>query len=232
MKVLFIFDDGKNSTFYLYDLVGSANQLVHFVPEIPLQTINLGELYAREPIEKFVAHFSGAFGIDVKKYLVMEKTEGLTLVKSSGLASDGKFHVINPTSFTACKNGKLYEKGDLALMPEEIDAYISWQIDEDGSFGVFTRQEDVIRLMRKKLVTPRLSMVTKHAGKLNSYTKTNLNLKDLLKMGSGYLAKGDAPMKKQTVPTLGTYELSREQPYRLLRIEWAENPLQLRAPLR
>ena len=51
-------------------------------------------------------------------------------------------------------------------------------------------------------------------------------------MGSGYLAKGDAPMKKQTVPTLGTYELSQEQPYRLVRIEWAENPVQLRAPLR
>lgn len=232
MKALFIFDDGKNSTFYLYDLMNGVNRLIHFAPEIPLQTITLGELYTREPIEKFIAHFAGAFSIEVKKYLVMEKAEGLALVENSGLASDGKFHVTNPTSFTACKNQKRYEEGDLALAPEEIDAYISWQIDDDGSFGVFTRQEDVIRLMRRKLVTPRLSMVTKHAGKVSNYTKTNLNLKDLLKMGSGYLSKGDAPMKKQTVPTLGTYELSQEQPYRLVRIEWAENPVQLRAPLR
>ena len=68
MKALFIFDDGKNSTVYLYDLMNGVNRLIHFAPEIPLQTITLGELYTREPIEKFVAHFAGAFSIEVKKY--------------------------------------------------------------------------------------------------------------------------------------------------------------------
>ena len=165
------------------------------------------------------------------KYFVLSKAEGVDLVKSTGLNDDGKFHVYNPNTFTAYKNQMHYEKGDLSLAPEEIDAYISWQIDEDGSFGVFTRQEDVIRLMRKKLVKPRLSTVTKNFGTVNTYTKTNLGMRDLLKLAGGYLAKGSDPMEKETVPVLGTYELSEEIPRHLKRVEWTENPIKLRSEL-
>lgn len=231
MKALFIFEDGKNSTFYFYDLTDGKNRLIHFVPEIRLQKMSLGELFVREPIEKFVQYFAAAFTIEVRKYLVLSKAEGVDLVKSTGLNADGKFHVYNPNTFTAYKNQKHYEKGDLSLAPEEIDAYISWQIDEDGSFGVFTRQEDVIRLMKKKLMKPRLSTVTKNFGTVNTYTKTNLGMRDLLKLAGGYLAKGSDPMEKETVPVLGTYELSEEIPRHLKRVEWTENPIKLRSEL-
>lgn len=232
MKVLFIFDDQKESTFYLYDLKDGKNQLLRFSPEILIREKTLGQLFVEHPIEKFMAYFNVAFEITVEKYLVMKKSEGLAAVKESGLDNAGFFQVENPTSFTALQNGRHYDSGTLFLTMTEVAAYISWQIDDDGTFGVFTRQEDVIRLMKKKLLKPRLSTITKNIGNVNSHIQTNLGIKDMLKLGQGYLAKGDDRMAKTTLPAAGTYQLAGDFPYRITAIDWQNNPIQLHPELR
>ena len=113
----------------------------------------------------------------------------------------------------------------------EIDAYISYQIDEDKSFDVFSRQEDLIRFMKWKTVTPSLSAITQNLGTVKEHTKSNLGLRDMLKLGTGYLAKGNARMQKINVPTPGSYTVSGDFPYRLDKINWAKNTIQLHRDL-
>lgn len=232
MKVLFIFGDGRASTFYLYDLAAGKSELVRFAPDTVIRESTLGQLYAGHSLEKFLAYFNGAFELRVEKYLVMEKSEGLAAVREAGLDAAGFFQVENPTAFTALKNSKQYQSGRLALTLAEVDAYISWQIDDDGRFGAFTRQEDVIRLMKKKLLKPRLSTITKNIGNVNSHTKTNLGLKDMLKLGQGYLAKGEAHLSRLTIPAPGTYSLQGSFPYQIAAIDWQDNPIRLHPDLR
>lgn len=231
MKVLFVFDDRQYSSFFVYDLNDGVNSLIRVSPEITIQKITLGQLYTQVPIEKFLAYFSVAFSIEVKKYLILKKTDSLLGVKEAGLEEDGKLPVTVYKEFVALKNGQRFEKGDQRLTLDEIDAYISYQIDPDGRIDVFERQEDIIRLMKRKTVRPRLSSITNHYGTVKEYSGSNLNLKDMLKLGTGYLAKGNARMNKLNIPQAGSYSLTGEFPYQLAQIDWSKNPIRLRSDL-
>lgn len=231
MKVLFVFDDGQQSSFFVYDL-GSQQSLWRVSPEIKLNGVTLGELYITTPITTFLQYFSVAFGVTVEKYLLLKKTEGLEAIKEAGLESDGKLAVTVAKSFTALKNQQHFPAGEQRLTLTEIDAYISYQIDEDGSFDVFTRQEDLIRLMKWKTVKPSLSTITKNFGTVKEHANSNLGLRDMLKLGSGYLSKGNARMNKLTIPAAGSYSLTGDFPYQLASIDWEKNPIQLAQELR
>ncbi|MFC4771088.1 hypothetical protein [Enterococcus hermanniensis] len=231
MKVLFVFDDQKNSSFFVYDLSSGINSLLRVSPEIKIKNVTLGELYTQVPIEKFLAYFSVAFSIEVKKYLVLKKADSLLAIKEAGLEADGKLPVTIYKDFVAQKNNQHFTKGAQRLSLAEVDAYISYQIDEDGQLDVFERQEDIIRLMKRKTVKPRLSSITNNFGTVKEYSGSNLNLKDMLKMGTGYLAKGNARMNKINVPANHTFTVSNTAPYRLATVDWSKNEIKLRADL-
>lgn len=231
MKVLFVFDDREYSSFFVYDLTSGVNSLLRVSPEIKIQKLTLGELYTQVPIEKFLTYFSLAFSIEVKKYLILKKADSLLGVEEAGLESDGKMPVTVYKEFTALKNGQKFQKGEQRLTLAEIDAYISYQIDQDGRIDVFERQEDIIRLMKRKTVRPRLSSITNNYGTVKEYSGSNLNLKDMLKMGTGYLAKGNARMNKINVPEVGSFSIEGKFPYRLGTIDWAKNAIRLRKDL-
>jgi len=231
MKVLFVFDDQKNSSFFVYDLTSGVNTLLRVSPEIKIKNVTLGELYTQVPIEKFLAYFSVAFSIEVKKYLVLKKADSLLAIKEAGLEADGKFAVTIYKDFVAQKNKQYFTKGEHRLSLAEVDAYISYQIDEDGQLDVFERQEDIIRLMKRKTVKPRLSSITNNFGTVKEYAGSNLNLKDMLKMGTGYLAKGNARMNKINVPANQTFTLSDSAPYHLVSVDWSKNEIKLRSDL-
>lgn len=231
MKVLFVFDDQEYSSFFVYDLTSGVNSLLRVSPEIKIQKLTLGELYTQVPIEKFLAYFSVAFSIEVKKYLILKKEDSLIGVKEAGLDEDGKMPVTVYKDFIALKNGQQFIKGEQRLTLDEIDAYISYQIDQDGRIDVFERQEDIIRLMKRKTVRPSLSAITNNYGTVKEHSGSNLNLKDMLKLGTGYLAKGNARMNKTNVPENGSYSLSGNFPYHLDRIDWEKNRVKLRSDL-
>ena len=231
MKVLFVFDDQKNSSFFVYDLTRGVNTLLRVSPEIKIKNVTLGELYTQVPIEKFLAYFSVAFSIEVKKYLVLKKADSLLAIKEAGLEADGKFAVTIHKDFVAQKNKQYFTKGEHRLSLAEVDAYISYQIDEDGQLDVFERQEDIIRLMKRKTVKPRLSSITNNFGTVKEYAGSNLNLKDMLKMGTGYLAKGNARMNKINVPANQTFTVSESVPYHLVSVDWSKNEIKLRSDL-
>ncbi|MGM0109761.1 hypothetical protein [Enterococcus sp. DIV0187] len=96
---------------------------------------------------------------------------------------------------------------------------------------MFERQEDIIRLMKRKTVRPRLSSITNNYGTVKEYSGSNLNLKDMLKMGTGYLAKGSARMNKINVPEVGSFSLLGAFPYRLGAVNWEQNSVKLRSDL-
>lgn len=231
MKVLFVFEDREYSSFFVYDLTSGVNSLLRVSPEIKIQKLTLGELYTQVPIEKFLGYFSVAFSIEVKKYLILKKTDSLLGVKEAGLEEDGKMSVTIYKDFIALKNGQKFTKGDHRLTLDEIDAYISYQIDQDGRIDVFERQEDIIRLMKRKTVRPGLSSITNNYGTVKEYSGSNLNLKDMLKMGTGYLAKGSARMNKINVPEVGSFSLLGAFPYRLGAVNWEQNSVKLRSDL-
>lgn len=231
MKVLFVFEDHEFSSFFVYDLTSGVNTLLRVSPEIKIQKLTIGELYTQVPIEKFLSYFSVAFSIEVKKYLILKKADSLLGVKEAGLEDDGKMPVTIYKDFTALKNGQRFTKGDQRLTLDEIDAYISYQIDQDGRIDVFERQEDIIRLMKRKTVRPRLSSITNNYGTVKEYSGSNLNLKDMLKMGTGYLAKGSARMNKINVPEVGSFSLAGNFPYQLGTINWEQNSVKLRSDL-
>lgn len=231
MKVLFVFDDREYSSFFVYDLTSGVNSLLRVSPEINIQKLTLGELYTQVPIEKFLAYFSVAFSIEIKKYLILKKEDSLNGVKEAGLEADGKMPVTVYKDFTALKNKKQFTKGEHRLTLAEIDAYITYQIDQDGRIDVFERQEDIIRLMKRKTVRPRLSSITNNYGTVKEYSGSNLNLKDMLKMGTGYLAKGSARMNKVNIPEVGSFSLSGDFPYHIDTIDWEKNSVKLRSDL-
>lgn len=232
MKVLFVFDDREYSSFFVYDLTSGVNSLLRVSPEIKIQKLTLGQLYTQVPIEKFLDYFSVAFSIEVKKYLILKKSDSLLGVEEAGLEADGKMPVTIYKDFTALKNGQQFKKGEQRLTLAEIDAYISYQIDEDGRIDVFERQEDIIRLMKRRTVRPKLSSITSNYGTVKEYAGSNLNLKDMLKMGTGYLAKGSARMNKINVPEFGSFSLIGTFPYQLGLVDWEKNRVQLRSDLR
>ncbi len=53
-------------------------------------------------------------------------------MKEAGLEEDGKMSVTIYKDFIALKNGQKFTKGDHRLTLDEVDAYISYQIDQDG----------------------------------------------------------------------------------------------------
>ena len=225
MKVLFVFEDGKQSSFFVYDLKDQHNTLIRVAPEIKLKQLSLGELYQQVPIGKFLAYFSLAFGLDVKKYLILRKKDSLKAIKEAGLAADGRMEVAVAKDFSA--HGQTFHAGIQRLDLAELDAYITYQIDPDGKLDVFERQEDIIRLMKRKTVRPKLSTITKNYSTVKEFSGNNLNLKDMLKMGTGYLAKGNARMEKINVPQAGSYQLIGDFPYQLGPIDWQKNTIRL-----
>lgn len=231
MKVLFVFEDQEFSSFFVYDLTSGVNSLLRVSPEIKIQKLTLGELYSQVPIEKFSTYFSMAFSIEVKKYLILRKEDSLLGVKEAGLEEDGKMPITVYKDFVALKSGQKFTKGEHRMTLAEIDAYISYQIDQDGRIDVFERQEDIIRLMKRKTVRPRLSSITNNYGTVKEYSGSNLNLKDMLKMGTGYLAKGSARMNKINVPEIGSFSLIGNFPYRLGTVDWEKNSVKLRSDL-
>lgn len=228
MNVLFIFDDNEKSSFFLYNLKKGNNRLARFSPELPVGKSVLGNLYMTVPIEQFLQLFSDAFSLDVQKYLILKKTDSLRAVAEAGLEADGKIPVTVYKEFTAAKNNQHFNPGQQRLSLEELDAYISYQVDDDGRLDVFERQEDVIRLMKQKTVRPKLSSITKNYGTVKEFSGNNLSLKDMLKMGTGYLAKGSAHMDKLTIPAPGTYQLAGEFPYQINMVNMTENVKEIR----
>lgn len=231
MKVLFVFDDQQYSSFFVYDLTSGVNSLLRVAPEIRIRKLTLGELYTQVPIEKFLDYFSLAFSIEVKKYLILKKADSLLGVKEAGLEADGRMPLTIYKDFTALKNGQHFTKGEHRLTLAEIDAYISYQIDQDGRIDVFERQEDLIRLMKRKTVRPSLASITNNYGTVKEYSGSNLNLKDMLKLGTGYLAKGNDRMNKINVPEAGSFTLQGSFPYQLGAVDWTQNCLKLRSDL-
>lgn len=231
MKVLFVFDDQQYSSFFVYDLTSGVNSLLRVAPEIRIRKLTLGELYTQVPIEKFLDYFSLAFSIEVKKYLILKKADSLLGVKEAGLEADGRMPLTIYKDFTALKNGQHFTKGEHRLTLAEIDAYISYQIDQDGRIDVFERQEDLIRLMKRKTVRPSLASITNNYGTVKEYSGSNLNLKDMLKLGTGYLAKGNDRMNKINVPEAGSFTLQGSFPYQLGAVDWTQNRLKLRSDL-
>ncbi|MGF2942740.1 hypothetical protein [Enterococcus xiangfangensis] len=231
MKVLFVFEDQEYSSFFVYDLADGVNGLLRISPEIKIKKISLGELYMQVPIEKFLVYFSAAFSLEVKKYLILKKADFLRGVKEAGLEDDGKMPVTVYKDFLAVKTGQSFAKGEQRLTLAEIDAYISYQIDSDGRIDVFERQEDIIRLMKRKTVRPRLSSITNNYGTVKEYAGSNLRLKDMLKLGTGYLAKGNARMNKTNIPEFGSFTVSDDFPYQLGNIDWRKNTIKLRSEL-
>ncbi|MDT2737148.1 hypothetical protein P7H00_08405 [Enterococcus pseudoavium] len=232
MKVLFVFDDQQYSSFFVYDLTSGVNSLLRVAPEIRIRKLTLGELYTQVPIEKFLDYFSLAFSIiEVKKYLILKKADSLLGVKEAGLEADGRMSLTIYKDFTALKNGQHFTKGEHRLTLAEIDAYISYQIDQDGRIDVFERQEDLIRLMKRKTVRPSLASITNNYGTVKEYSGSNLNLKDMLKLGTGYLAKGNDRMNKINVPEAGSFTLQGSFPYQLGAVDWTQNRLKLRSDL-
>ncbi len=227
MNVLFIFDDREKSSFFLYNLKKGTNQLIRFSPELPSAKSTLGSLYTQLPIDQFLILFSRTFSLDVRKYLVLTKRNSLKAVAEAGLDNDGKILITVQKEFMALKKRQQFTPGKHRLSLEELDAYISYQIDEDGRIDVFERQEDIIRLMKQKTVRPRLTSITQNYGTVKEFSGNNLSLKDMVKMGTGYLAKGSAHMDKLNVPVAGSYQLSGNFPYAISSVDMEKNKAQL-----
>lgn len=227
MNILFIYDDREKSSFFLYNLKKGINQLIRFSPEVPVENSTLGLLYTQISIEKFLIVFSKQFSVDVRKYLVLTKANSLKAISEAGLEEDGKISITVNKEFTALKNRQHFIPGNHRLSLKELDAYITYQVDDDGQLDVFERQEDIIRLMKQKTVRPRLSSITQNYGTVKEFSGNNLSLKDMLKMGTGYLAKGSAHMAKMNIPLSGTYSLSGHFPYSISNVDEELNKSEL-----
>lgn len=184
MNVLFILEDGACTTFYLYLLKDRKKKLLRFAPEVRYPAgETLGQVYARLTLEEFLSFFGTATQLSIDHFVVADKGQVIDFL----FKSNHEQTINNPEPFTHLATGQRFEKGKQRVARQQLDQFISYQRDGDMQFGIFERQEHVLRLIKNELLSDkRLTALPKKFNELNKNVQTNMKLPTLLKFFKAY----------------------------------------------
>lgn len=198
LTVLFIIEDGLKTTFYLYVLNGSRKKLLRFSPELLLTDgASLAQKFMDLPIDKFLLLFEAMTHLSIQNYVISNKKELVAFL----LRDSERVLIENPQAFTYEAENYRFDQGEIAVDQGQMEAFISYQLDNGNPEGIYERQEYVLRLIRNDLLRDkRITAIPKRFNALKKRIRTNLGVSDLLKFFRAYKERGYNKTQRLTVP--------------------------------
>lgn len=198
MHVLFILGAGKDSCFYLLSLEKKEKTLLRLGPDqlVKGQELGLRYLDFSEDVAGFCHWLAEALNVAIDHYVLLTQAS----LREFLFAQKETIEVRNPKAFTY--HGQVSEsdekhdfqnceeafpKGPQSLDSAAFSRFIAYQEDAPGVFGVFARQEHVLRLIKEALLTSANPVtITKHFRHFIRLITTDLSLTDCLRLAGKY----------------------------------------------
>lgn len=195
MNVLFVLDAEMNSCFYLLSLDKTGKILLRFGPEQKIVNRVLGDVYKGfgDDSKGFCQWLQGALRVEIKHYVILTEDSLCDFL----FAKEDVVEVRNPKAFSFhgvtngdnpwIKDSQNFPKGPQSLDFATFLKFITYQEDEPGVYGIYNRQEHVMRLIKESLLSSFNPMVlTKTARHLLHLVNTDLGLTDCLRLVGKY----------------------------------------------
>ncbi|MGL4697178.1 hypothetical protein [Enterococcus larvae] len=198
LTILFVIEDGFQTTFYLYLLQGGKKKLLRFSPDLFLTDgKSLAQKYMQLSIDDFLVLLKAMTHLEIKGYIIGAKEKIIDFL----LKDKEQLSIDNPKAFVYEKEHTVFEQGKLMVDKKMLREFITYQLDADNALGIFERQEYALRLIRNELLSDkRLTAMPRKFSRLKKSIETNLKLSDLLKFFSAYKERGDERTQRLTVP--------------------------------
>lgn len=211
MNVLFILAADNQSCFYLLSLKKQEKTLLRLGPEQVLAGEKLGEVYATfgAKQKEFCHWLANALAGTIDHYVVLTEEN----LRAFLFAKQETIEVRNPQAFTYhgqaqetasntdpknCEEA--FPKGPQSLDSAAFLRFITYQEDAPGVFGVFARQEHVLRLIKEALLTSANPVtITKHFRHFIRLVTTDLNLGDCLRLVGKYQETKGQKLRRLTL---------------------------------
>lgn len=188
MTILFILDAGEKSCFYLLSLDNAEKKLLRVGPNIMTQNRSLGETYSQESNKfAFTDFFKKNYNLNIDRTVILSEK---TLEEFLFFMTE-KIEINNPKAFTfhgECTGGALslsqdFPKGRQLLDKASFKRFITYQEDSPNVFGIFARQEHILRLIKERLFSSLNPIVlSKRFNEFKEIVETDLSLKDVAKI--------------------------------------------------
>lgn len=210
MNVLFILAADNQSCFYLLSLKKQEKTLLRLGPEQVLAGQKLGEAYATfgAKQKEFCHWLANALAGTIDHYVVLTEEN----LRAFLFAKQETIEVRNPQAFTYhgqaqetasntdpknCEEA--FPKGPQSLDSAAFLRFITYQEDAPGVFGVFARQEHVLRLIKEQMLSSvNPTKILRKFNELKKYIQTDLSISDLLKLFSSYQEGRGSKFKRIT----------------------------------
>ncbi|MCB5953469.1 hypothetical protein [Enterococcus sp. CWB-B31] len=198
MNMLFIFEDGMATTFYLYLLKDGKKKLLRFSPEVQYQSgETLSQKYRLLSTTAFIDFFETAVQLKIENFVIADKERVLDFL----FKNKQELVINNPATFTYTASDRYFEKGKQHVTKAALTDFISYQLDAPNQLGIFERQEHVLRLIKNELVgDKRITAIPKKFNELNKSVTTNMKLPTLLKFFKAYRETDKGKTQRLTVP--------------------------------
>lgn len=210
MNVLFILAADSQSCFYLLSLE-KEKTLLRLGPDRVIANRPLGERYVEFDGEMngFCRWLAEQLDLTIDHHVVLTQAALCDFL----FAKEPTIEVRNPQAFTY--HGHVTGTADIIDQknceeafpkgPQSLDAaaflrFITYQEDAPGVFGVFARQEHVLRLIKEALLTSANPVtITKHFRHFIRLVTTDLTLTDCLRLAKKYQETKGQKLRRLTV---------------------------------
>ncbi|EME8175625.1 LCP family protein [Enterococcus faecium] len=209
MNVLFILAADSQSCFYLLSLE-KEKTLLRLGPDRVIANQPLGERYVEFDGEMngFCRWLAEQLDLTIDHHVVLTQAALCDFL----FAKEPTIEVRNPQAFTY--HGHVTGTADIIDQknceeafpkgPQSLDAaaflrFITYQEDAPGVFGVFARQEHVLRLIKEQMLSSvNPTKILRKFNGLKKYIQTDLNISDLLKLFTAYQEGRGSKIKRIT----------------------------------
>lgn len=197
MTMLFVIEDGGQTTFYVYVLQGGKKKLMRFAPDLLLTDgERLAQKYDQLSITDFLVLLKAMTGLEIKSYIIGTKEKIVDFL----MKDNKKVTISNPATFVYGKE-TVFEQGKLTVDKKELVEFITYQLDKEQQQGIFERQEHVLRLIKNELLRDkRLTALPRKFNRLKQSIETNLGLSGMLKFFNAYRDRGEERTQRLTIP--------------------------------
>lgn len=198
LRMLFVIEDGLQTTFYLYLLQGGKKKLLRFSPNLQLPDgESLAQKYMQLSITDFLRLLHGMTRVEVKDYIIGTKEKIIDFL----LKDRTSMTIENPQAFVYGAGKTTFSKGEITVDKKGLSEFMTYPSDESNPQGIFERQEHMLRLIRNELLREkRLTAIPRKFSRLKKSIETNVGLSDMLKFFSAYRERGNEQAQRLTIP--------------------------------
>lgn len=193
MTILFILSAQDNSCFYVYTIDGKKH-LLRVGPSYRIGDDTLGNIYYRlSNVYDIKMIIEENFSLKIDRIVVLPVNQ----LRKFLFATNRTISVRNPKAFTfhrvqenfppSLLEMEKFPKGSLVLDENSFLRFITYQEDLPGVYGIFERQEHILRLIKEELFDSLNPIkLTKRFNEFKQVVDTDLSIKDVIQLASLY----------------------------------------------